>query len=323
MAFVVNKICESRESGFSVQGQSGGGTNTVTHTAQQTFTVYTSALTPADVTDVEIGCLPQLPTVNRTTWYSATTGTSLPFAVCRSKTVKRMTDNAFVFEVTCNYTTGAVESEQCAAVPPTNLSDIVPEVSASVGVYDRTVYTDKTFPGPKQCWSFVGTDTPFATPVMEKIPTLTIVVTQFESSITFEQMLERSYKLNKSTYRSKGKGLWMIGAVQAVEQDVQLAGGPTSAVKVTYPIMLSERFFYPPGSNVKTIYGHDTTIPLVDTVYLDGNDIKPFEKGGSVVSGYINTDGTERVPANDEEKRPDYLRFKTLEDIEFSTFLQV
>ena len=320
--------CENRQSKFSVSGSTTpSGISTVSHTATRTFTVFTSALTPAHVSDVDVGCIAELPVVNRSTWYSPVTGTSMPFAICRSKSVTRRTDNAFVFDVVCEYSTGSVESEQCAAAPPVNLTDITPTVTATIGSYDRTIYTDKTAAGAKQCWSYEGTDTPFANPVMEKIPTLQLVIEQFEASITYEQMMERSFKVNDATYRSKDAGLWMIGTVQAVEQTVQLQAGETTAVKVTYPLMLSERYFYPPGvdSTVpanKVIYGHDTVVPLVDTVYLDAGKVVPNEKGGSVVAGYINTDGTQRTPANNNEKRPDYLQFKTLDSIDFSSFLQ-
>ncbi len=328
MAFTYT-YCENRSSKFSISGTtSGNGVNSVAHSATRSFTVFTSALTPADVTDVQIGCLSFLPVVNRSTWYSPGTGSSMPFAICRSKSVQRRSDNAFVFDVTCEYDTGEVEGEQCAATPPDNLTDITPTIKASIGSYDRSIYTDKTDPTPKQCWQYEGTDTPFANPVMEKIPTLQLVIEQFEASITFEEMMERSFKTNDATYRSKDAGLWMIGAVQATEQTVQLQAGETSCVKVTYPLLLSERYFYPPGVDAtdvanKVIYGHDTVVPLVDTVYLDGGDVVPNEKNGAIVAGYITTTGAKRTPANDNEKRPDYLQFKTLDEIDFSSFLQI
>jgi hypothetical protein len=327
MAFTYT-LCEARESTFSIKGSSGGGINRVSHTVSQTFKVLTSALTPADVTDVQVGCLSGLPVVNRSTWYSSITGASMPFAVCRSKDVKRNAGNAFLFDVTCTFETGDIEAEQCAvAEPPVDLTDITPIETAKIGSYDRVIYQDKSEPA-KQCFKYDGTETPFAVDIVEKIPTLSIVIEQFEASITYEQMMERSFKVNDATYRTKDAGLWMIGEVQAVEQEVQLQSGLTVCAKVTYPIMLSERYFYPPGvnsSNVanKTIYGHETVVPLVDTMYLDGADVKVNEENGSVVPGYINTDGTKRTPAGVEDERPDYLRFKTLESIDFSSFLQV
>jgi len=325
MAWSLVSIRESFGSSFQISGSTDGGRSRTNHTATRSFVVITSATNFDDVNEVEVGCLSALPVVNRSTWVSPDGSSYMPYAVCRSKSVQRRSDNGLVFDVTCEYETGDVDAEQCVAAPPSSLDEITPQVTANIGSYDRALYTDKA---GKQCWQYEGTNTPFGSPVMEKIPTLQLVVEQFEASITFEQMLERSFKVNNGTYRNKGAGLWMIGAVKAVEQDVQLSGGPTTAVKVTYPISLSERFFYPPGKAAadgnKTIYGHETVIPLVDTSFVndDGEVVPYMSESGKVISGYINTDGTKREPADDVDKRPDYLRFKTFDSINFSTFLQ-
>ena len=324
MAFTVLSVRETFESGFSVSGSVSEGRQQISSSATKQFIVITSASDPSDVSEVEVGCLGSLPVVNRSTWVSADGASYLPFAVCRSKDVQRRSDNGFVFDVSCTYETGETEGEQCASAPPVNLTDITPTVTANIGSYERTLYSDKSNPSV-QCWQYEGTKTPFAQPVLETIPTLQLVIEQFEASITFDQMLERSFKVNSTTYRSKDAGLWRIGAVKAVEQDIQLAGGPTTAVKVTYPISLSERFFYPPGDDsTKTVYGHDQVIPLVDSWKVDAGKIIPNKDSqGRVRPGYINTDGTERVPGAANEKRPDYLQFKVCEEIDFSTFLQV
>lgn len=325
MAWSLISIRESFGSSFQISGNTDGGRSRTNHTATRSFVVITSALGFEDVNEVEVGCLPALPVVNRSTWVSPDGSSYMPYAVCRSKSVQRRSDNGLIFDVTCEYETGDVDAEQCVSAPPDDLDDIAPQVTANIGSYDRSMYTDKD---GEQCWQYEGTKTPFGSPVMEKIPTLQLVVEQFEASITYEQMLERSFRVNSSTYRSKDAGLWMIGAIKAVEQEVQLSGGPTTAVKVTYPISLSERFFYPPGVAVsdanKTIYGHDTVVPLVDTSFVnDDGDVVPYmSDSGKVISGYINTDGTKREPAADNERRPDYLRFKTFDPIDFSTFLQ-
>jgi len=317
-------ICETRESSVSVTGKvSNLGVRTVNHKADRTYRVLASAASPAHVTDIEIACIAELPVVNKTTWYSATAGVGMPFAVCRSKEVARSRDNAYLFDVKCSFETGDIEAEQCAAAPPAALNSITPIVTATVNSYERVLYADKD---GKQCWQ-LPTDTPFQQPITETIPTLTLNITQFESAITYEQMMERSFKTNKNQYRSKDAGLWMIGAVKATEQTVQLAGGPTNAVKVTYPIMLSERYFYPPGlqptETNRVIYGHDKVQPLVDTMRIDvDGNLVPIERNGSVRSGYIDVNGQLRDTPNELDKRPDYLRFRSQDEIDFSLFLQ-
>jgi hypothetical protein len=325
-------IKETLETSFSIKGsKSSAGKSLVNHTAKKQFRVEMrrsfsfESLQFGDVTEGHVACDPRLPVVNRSTWYSSLTGLSMPFAVCTSKDVTRDSKNGNIFTVTCNFETGPIETEQCTAAPPANAEEIQPEVSIEIGSYDRVLYSDKN---GVQCWK-LPTGSPFQTPVTETIPTLRLTITQFEPFVTYEEILERSFKTNSSTYRTKDAGLWLIGAVKATEQDVTFADGSVNTLaKVTYPIMLSERYFYPPGVDAtdanKTVYGHDHVHPLVDTYKLDaaGGDPEPITKGGNVTTGYINTDGTLREPAAANEERPDYLRFRTQDEIDFSTFLQ-
>ena len=327
------EIKETLETSFSIKGsKSSAGKDLVNHSATKSYRVVARKsfsfenIQFSDVTEGHVACDPRLPVVNRSTWYSTQTGLAMPFAVCRSKDVSRDSANGLIFNVTCNFETGPVESEQCQAVPPNNAEDITPQVSIEVGSYDRVMYSDKD---GEQCWK-LPTGSPFQSPVVETIPTLRLTITQFEPFVTYEAILERSFKTNSATYRSKDAGLWLIGAVKATEQDVTLADGSVALfAKVTYPIMLSERYFYPPGVAAtvgnRTVYGHDHVQPLVDTYKLDaaGGDPEPITgDNGNVTTGYINTDGTLREPAAANEERPDYLRFRTQDEIDFSTFLQ-
>ena len=330
MAFLYD-ICIVDDTGFSVTGNSNNGITTVDHKAKQTFNVIVdeaSVSSAREVSVVQIGCLAEVPEVNVTSYYDSVSGVGMPFAVCRNVTVTRNRQNRYLFNVTADYSTGPVEERQCVAAPPTNLTDITPQVSSVIGSYQRVLYTDKN---GNQCWRMPFTGTPFDVPVAETIPTLQLNIVQFESAITFDQQMERSFKLNDATYRSKAAGLWMIGAVQAENATVQLAAGPTTCAKVTYPIILSERFYYPPGVAATPanaiVYGHDHIQPLVDTMKIDGaGKVVPIEKDGTAVMGYINaSDGTQRIPAvaGGNEDRPDYLRFRDTDVIDFSSFLQV
>lgn len=328
------EIKETLETSFSIKGsKSEGGKDLVNHTATKNYRVVAKKsfsfenLTFGDVTEAHVACDPRLPVVNRSTWFSARTGLSMPFAVCRSKDVSRESGNGLIFNVSCNFETGPIETEQCQATPPSNGDELLPQVSIEVGSYDRVLYADKV---GVQCWK-LPTGSPFQSPVTETIPTLRLTITQFETYVSFEDILDRSFKCNSATYRSKDAGLWLIGAVKATEQDVTLADGSIATLaKVTYPIQLSERFYYPPGVAAteanKTIYGHDHVQPLVDTYKLEqagDNDAVPMTGDkGNVRTGYINTNGTERVPANPDDERPDYMRFRTQDRIDFSTFLK-
>jgi len=329
MPFTVKEL---RSTSMSISGSEDEktGKRSVTQSITTTYRVIATGYASADmVTDAQVACASGLPSVNVTTWYSSVAGVGLPQAVCRSKTVTRHTDNAFVFDVDCEFSTPELEGEDCVGVPPVSVTDITPSVQSQIGSYERVLYADKD---GEACWRLPGTLTPFQAPVVETIPTFSLKITQYESSLTFDDQLARSFKLNSGTYRGKAAGLWMIGAVAASEVEVELQSGPTTAVKVTYPITLSERYYYPPGVAAteanRIIYGWDKVQPLVDTMRITAPPVQklvPMTDVGSsnVRSGYIQTSGEERVVvAGSNDDRPDYLRFKTQDSINFASFLQ-
>lgn len=328
MAIVLQSVRLMSESGFDITGTTKNGKSMINHSVTQKYQVrYVATLgeTPDQITDVDAACATGLPEVNKTCWFSPASGLTIPYAVCRSKSVSRLENKRFWFDVECTFETGEVETQQCVSAPPTVPTDITPQVTSEVSGYDRVMYADKD---GTQCWK-LPTDTPYAAPVVETIPTLSLTIVQFEASITFEQMMQRSFKTNSATYRGKPAGYWKIGAVNAIDQDVTIDvnGNQATWAKVTYPITLSERFYYPPGVAAtdanKVIYSWDHVQPLVDTMKVEGGNPVPLtHANGNVKSGYINTDGTERVPATADDERPDYIRHKTTEQIDFSTFLQ-
>lgn len=341
---MIIEINETLETSFSIKGsKSQGGKDLVNHSATKAYRAVVKKsfsfenIQFSDVTEAHIACDSRLPVVNRTTWYSAQTGLSMPYAVCRSKDVTRDSSNGNIFYITCSFETGPVESEQCQATPPSSPGDLSPEVSIEVGSYERVMYQDKD---GEQCWRLPGTNSPFQSPIVETIPTLSLTITQFETYVAFEDILNRSFKTNSATYRTKSAGMWMIGAVKATEQDVTLADNSIATwAKVTYPIILSERYFYEPGVAAsaanRTYYGHKQVQPLVDSfeVHPVSNDIIPLTdtNSGNVTTGYIYQGdegggalaGEQRfVVTGSNDDRPDYMQFRTQDEIDFSTFLQ-
>jgi len=340
---MIIEIKETLETSFSIRGtKSAGGKDMVNHSATKGYRAVVkrgpNETVPFDlVTEAHIACDARLPVVNRSTWFSARTGRSMPYAVCRSKDVNRDSNNGHIFYITCNFETGPIETEQCTATPPSSADDLSPEVSIEVGSYERVLFQDKD---GKQCWRLPGTNSPFQNPIVETIPTLSLTITQFEPFVTYEQILERSFKVNSATYRTKDPGMWMIGAVKVTEQDVTLANNSVATfAKVTYPIVLSERYFYEPGVAAslanRTYYGHKQVQPLVDSfeVHPVDEDIIPLTdpNSGNITTGYIYRGdegggvlaGEQRfVVAGSNDDRPDYMQFRTQDEIDFTTFLK-
>ena len=301
-------------------------------------------ITPADISTDHIRSLSDLPAVNVTTYeYS---GLINPYLVCISKNVTRDTTNGLKFIVECGFESpDPIKSERAPQSPPAALTDITPSVASQIASQLRPIWSDKD---NKQCWRLPFTGTPFTNPIVETVPILTIIVTQYETSIDFATMLARSYKLNSAAYRNQVQDSWMIGAVKASEVKVKLAGGEVTAAKVTYPITFAANKFKvvvnnePQGETANQIfeYGHLQARPLVDDHYLlynpnyDPNDpnsveyqlepiVDPVTK--EPTTGYIyEVNGKVREPSavGAADDRPSYMFFRSQDRIDFSTFLQ-
>ncbi len=297
-------------------------------------------ITPADISTDHIRSLSDLPAVNVTTYeYS---GLINPYLICISKNVTRDTTNGLKFIVDCGFESpDPIKSERAPQSPPAALTDITPSVASQITSQLRPMWSDKD---DKQCWRLPFTGTPFTNPIVETVPVLTIIVTQYEASINFSTMLDRSYKLNSATYRNQVKDSWMIGAVKASEVKVKLAGGEVTAAKVTYPITFAANEFKvvvdnePQGETANQVfkYGHLQARPLVDDHYIfdtgsgSGNtrfQLKPIvhPKTKEPTTGYIyQATGLRREPSavGASDDRPSYMFFRSQDRINFSTFLQ-
>ena len=301
---------------YNVQGD---GTPTTKTTITTKYKILVTGWNdPLDVTEGLVACNSGIPLVGYDSYYDFRNGVYMPYAICRRVNVRR-TQSPAVFEADVTFETEDSEGPACFSSPPANITDITPQVKASIGVYDKVLYEDKD---GNQCWK-LPTGSPYQAPVIEKVPVLNLEITQFESAITFEQLLQRSFKLNSDTYRSQPAGRWMTGAVQAQDHRVSLIDGYIDAVKVTYTITLSLRSFQDLNDN-EVIFSHDHIQPLVDTIFVDDNgDLKPFKDPRTEVNkaGYINSaDGTEREGAGGagDPDRPEYVRHKAQGSVTFS-----
>jgi len=314
---------------------------------------------PSDVPTELIRNCSELPSVNASTYYYG--GISNPYLICSSKSIERAVDNRLVFNATIQWQSQKPSSSEKGGgggSPPASLTDISPTVSAVIGKKEVPMWQDKN---DQQCWRLPGTGTPFTQPVVETVPTLTLTITQYEASITFEQMLARSYKLNSNTYRSQGALSWMTGPVKASTVKVRLASGEVEAAKVTYTVSLSDATFdpviadEPAGAVVGTpyFYGWQQARPLIDDHAMLPFDtttrLGPIHKWDSsgnsksddITTGYIysgtggRTAGEQRVPTGENQPyspaypdadrgadKPSYMFFQSQDAIPF-TFLQV
>ena len=248
-----------------------------------------------------------LPVVNRSVYYFD--GKIIPYVICRKKKLKQNPKRTSEFTVTASYkaalTSGQEESDNDPIAPPALLTDITAREVPILKEVERVMYKDKA-----------GDEilTPlkrfFADPVIERVPTLTLEISQYESSVTYEQLLARKLRVNDATYRTKAAHKWLIQHIEPVEVDVELSGGTTTAVLCKYTVELND-----------TDQGWKEQRVLVDTHFVDGSgDIQPFQDGELLSQnyGFIQSDGTKKAGST-----PDYVSFEVYDTATFSGFLQV
>lgn len=276
----------------------------------------------ANANKVDVITASGLPITNLSVYYFD--GKIIPFLICRKKTARQDRKNAALWSVTCSYDSGDVqngkEGDFKAVSPPNALTDITPREEPFVDVIEEVMYKDK-----KDKSVLTPTGNFYAEPVMEEVPILTIKLTQYESSIAYQTMLDRTAKVNETTYRTKGRYMWKIEKVEAVEVEVQLAGGLTTAAMVTYTLRLSTKTNG--WKEERLLIDTHFYLSSGGTLVLDGDGNKKKVAFTDVQSfghttGFIDSDGKYKAGAT-----PDAEYFESMDAIEFksssSGFLQV
>lgn len=267
---------------------------------------------PGDVTTIDVLFAPGVPIVNRTVYYQ--NGLIIPFLVCRDKTATRDPSNASHFIVNCRFDTGTAnnntEGDNQPQTPPAALTSIAPREESQLLEEERVLYVDKSS-SEKPC--LTPTRNLFDSPFIERLPVLELRITQYEASIDYQTMLDRKFKVNEGTYRTKPRYSWLITEVDATEVEVQLAGGPTLAALVTYTVQLSP-----------FDYGWKDQRALIDTHYLDetDGDKKKAHRDDELDTYTIVKVDFFGYKIPDQSGKPDYGEWETYDTIDFS-FLQV
>lgn len=290
---------------FDAQGDS------VSITWEKDYWVDVSGVSdPTTISTYDVITASGLPIVNKSVYQI--NNQIIPFVICKSKTATQQPELPTRWSVSASYKAMAKESEaeNAPIAKPAAVTDITPQVVSSLGEISRVIYEDKTSPNPRKI--LTPTLNQWSEPTFERIPTLILRITQYEASITYEEMLERRFKVNQGQYRSQPRYKWLIENVEGVEVTVPLSGGDTTAALMTYTLV------YSPLEN-----GWKDDRALIDTHYYDGatGEKLPFEDGPGVLGiGLIDANGNKLANQNGE---PEYTQYETFDDIDFSGFLQV
>lgn len=266
-------------------------------------------ITEADVFLQWFGSWPngKLPVVNRSIYRIGRF--FVPYFVCRSKTVKRNPKRRNRFRVECSFEFDGERGEQ-PQDEETEFTDISPKVESTIEEVPIVIFKDYT-PAPDGPRDII---TPngnlWSEPTVRRFPVLTLRITQYESTITYEQMLERSLRCNQNEYRTKPRYQWMTDVVVATETEVVTPIGPRTAAQVIYTVRLSP-----------FAWGWKDSKLLVDTHYREspGSPPVPFidSKVKARMTGFIKEDGTIK-----NGLVPDYTEFEPQPTINFGSFLR-
>ncbi len=276
-----------------------------------------SGFNPMSITEADVflqaGTWPngKLPIVNRSIYKFG--AYYVPFFVCRSKSVKRNAKRKSQFDVSCSFEFGGEggggSEPQTEA---TALTSIAPRVETTIEEVTIALYRDFTREadgGPRAI--ITPNRNFFSEPTLFRVPVLTLRITQYEVSITYEQMLERSLRCNEAEYRTQPRYQWMSDVVQATETEVTVSSGTNIAAQVIYTLRRSP-----------FEWGWKDSKLLVDTHYRPTPEDAPVpfidKSVRAKMYGFINADGT----AKDESVVfPDYTEFETQKTINFGSFL--
>jgi len=336
-------VCKVGDDSYRVSGSTGqGNSRNTTQNFTQNYIVkvldpdgklYTG--NPSEINTAIVGQAQGLPTVQKSIYYDADSGTIHPYAVCTGKDVKRRRDAPMVFDVTCNFQS-KTETESMDNETVTQPTDIRPEVTVSVGGKDRVLYSDfgtdfatptvrNSPPVSEQCWMFENIKLQYPTPVVTQIPLLTLTISQYENYVSYAQIMQRSFKVNKTAWQSFNPGYWRLVVKNVSEVDIQTQLGPVTWAKVTYEATLSNDGYYEQDGTTWTQTGWEAQIPMIAPKYYDQPGVGPPK-----IRKFVDTETSEPFMGfldYDEDwdsaaTRPRFKTHKRYESIEFSDFLQ-
>lgn len=305
VTYTVEELRTGREMGYTASGDSVSLDWSTSYSVEVTDPGNGSFNAATDVDPYDVLTASGIPVVNYSIYSFG--GKIIPFLICKSKKAKQDPNRAARWTVTCKYKatvkTSSEESDNQPISPPVALTDITPKVVPEYGETEKVLYVDKDSEP-----ILTPTGNYWAEPSVERVPTLTLKITQYESSITDAQVLDRKLKVNSGTYRTFPRYDWIIEDIEPVEVSVTLSGGATDAALVTYTVA------YNPSE-----YGWKDDRALIDTHYIDGGDTKPFLDGElrSQTYGFVTAAG-----AKHPGSEPLHVQFETQDDIDFDTFLQ-
>ncbi len=317
-------VCKVGDDSYRVSGSTGqGSSRSTTQNFTQAYIVKTLDAdgsrysgNPSDINTAIVGRAEGLPLVQRSIYYDSDSGVVHPYAICISKDVKRRKDAPTVFDVTCTFQ-AKTETESEHNEVPNDPTDLRPEVTVSVDAKDRVLYQDlKT---KEQSYLFSGIKLQYPAPVTTQVPLLTLTISQYETYVSYAQILDRSYKVNSSAWQGFDAGFWRMVVKNVSEVEIETVAGPQTWAKVTYEAKLSQDGFYD-ENGTWTPTGWKAQIPLIAPKFkAAAGDIQKFidPDTSEPFMGFISDTGLLYGGT-----RPKFKTHTRYNEIDFNTFMR-
>ena len=333
-------VCKVGDDSYRVSGSTGqGNSRNTTQNFTQTYLVKATNAdgslysgNPSEINTAIVGQADGLPTVQKSIYYDADSGTIHPYAVCTGKDIKRRRDAPMLFDVSCTFQS-KTETESLDNKTVSQPTDIRPEVTVSLSGKDKVLYSDfgTDFPTSsarttsEQCWMFENIKLQYPSPVVTQLPLLTFTISQYEASVTYAQIMQRSYKLNETSWQGFDKGFVRLVVKNVSEVDIQTQLGPVTWAKVTYEAIFNNDGYYEQDGTTWTPTGWEAQIPMIAPKYYDQPAVGPpkirkflDDETGEPYMGFLDVDEDADFTAT----RPRFRTHKRYEVIEFSDFRQ-
>lgn len=306
ISFGVEELRTNREISFNGKGDQVAVEWTLEHRVVASVTGSDSL---ADVTEFDASQATGLPIVNRSIYYSENSGKIIPFFICRSKRGRRNDKKIsnWTFKSTFkSFENNPSESGSTPEDPPDALTDITPKEQPFLEETERVLYQDLAST-PKKIQLPSGAY--FSESVRRRVPIFGLKLTQYEASLSYDDYVDRRFKFNDDTYRSKDAHSWIIENIEPSEATVQLSGGSTTAVLVTYTLLhnpLPE--------------GWKRSLALIDYKHLVSGKFVPNMEGNPLTASLCFVDDT--GAKKETQDVPDYVDFQQQDEIAYDDFLQ-
>ena len=318
-------VCKVGDDSYRVSGSTGqGNSRNTTQNFTQTYLVKATNAdgslysgNPSEINTAIVGQAHGLPTVQKSIYYDSDSGTIHPYAVCTGKDIKRRRDAPMLFDVSCTFQS-KTETESMDNETVTEPTDIRPEVTVSVGGKDRVLYQD--LDTGDQSYLFPGIKLQYPAPVVTQVPLLTLTISQYESYVSYAQILDRSFKVNSTAWQGFAAGLWRLVVKNVSEVEIQTQLGTATWAKVTYEATLSNDGFYD-ESGTWQLTGWKAQIPCIAPKFVNAaGDIQKFvdPNTSEPFMGFISSTSGLLYGGS----KPQYITHTRYETLDFNSIIQ-